>query len=110
MKPYPPTLKSKKRYVLFEVVSDKKFGKEDVKKAIWSILHDNIGNMGLADAEFAFIDFDEKSQKGILRCTNTRLEQVRAALALLSEINLYKAFLYIRTVAGSIKKANSRVI
>jgi ribonuclease P/MRP protein subunit POP5 len=110
MKPYPPTLKSKKRYVMFEVVSDKKFAKEDVKKAVWSVLHENLGNMGLADAEFSFIDFEEKSQKGILRCTNTKLEQVRAALALLSEINLYKAFLYVRTVTGSIKKANSRVI
>jgi ribonuclease P/MRP protein subunit POP5 len=96
--------------VLFEVVSDRKFAKEQVKKAIVSVLFENLGNMGLADAEFAFIDFDEKSQKGILRCTNKKLEQVRAALALLSEIDLYKAFVYIRTVTGSLKKAASRVV
>ena len=107
MKPYPPTLKEKKRYVLFEVVSEKKFGKEEVKRAVSSILLENIGNMGLADAEFAFIDFDEKSQKGILRCRNKRLADIRAALAILSEINLYKAFLYIRAVTGSIKKTKS---
>jgi ribonuclease P/MRP protein subunit POP5 len=107
MKPYPPTLKEKKRYVLFEVVSDRKFGKEDVKKAVSSVLHENLGNMGLADAEFAFIDFDEVTQKGILRCKNKRLGEIRAALAILSEINLYKAFLYIRAVTGSIKKTKS---
>lgn len=110
MKPYPPTLKEKKRYLVFEIASDRKFGKEQVKRAIQAILHDSLGNMGLADAEFAFIDFDESAQKGILRCTNTKLERVRAALALLSEIDLYKAFVNIRAVTGSVKKANSRVI
>ena len=110
MKPYPPTLKEKKRYVLFEVVSGRKFGKEQVKRAVTTAVSESIGTIGLADAEFAFIDFDEKAQKGILRCTNTKLEQVKAALALLSEIDLYKAFVYIRTVTGSLKKATSRVI
>jgi ribonuclease P/MRP protein subunit POP5 len=110
MKPYPPTLKEKKRYVVFEVVSDRKFGKEDIKRAVLGAVSDNIGSMGLADAEFAFIDFDEVAQKGILRCTNTKLEQVRAALVLLSEINLNKAFLHVISVTGSIKKAELRVI
>jgi ribonuclease P/MRP protein subunit POP5 len=109
MKPYPPTLKKKKRYIVFEVISGRKFGKEDVKKAVWSVLHENLGNVGLADAEISFVDFNEESQKGILRCTNKRLEQVRAALALLHEINLYKAFLYVKTITGSIKKTQ-RVI
>lgn len=108
MKPYPPTLKEKKRYILFEIESERKFGKEEAKAAVLSVLSENLGSMGLADAEIAFIDFDEKTQKGILRCTAKKLEQTRAALTLLSEINLYKAFLIIRTVTGSIKKANSK--
>jgi len=66
--------------------------------------------MGLADAEFAFIDFDEKTQNGILRCTNRKIENIRAALALLPEIDKYKAFLYIRAVTGSVKKAELKVI
>ena len=110
MKPYPPTLKEKKRYIVFGIESDRKFTQEQVKKSVLSILHENIGSMGLADAEIAFIEFDEGTQKGILRCAAKRLELVRAALALLSDIDLYKAFLYVRTVTGSIKKSSLGVV
>jgi ribonuclease P/MRP protein subunit POP5 len=106
MKPYPPTLKEKKRYLAFEVMSEKRFSKEQVKKSVMGTLFENLGNMGVADAEIAFVEFDERAQKGILRCTATKLPEVRAAITLLSEIDLNKAFICIRAVTGSIKKAS----
>jgi len=105
MKPFPPTLREKRRYIVFELISEKSLGKKEVKEGIWKNILENIGIIGAAETGFLFIDFDEKTQKGILRCKNIDLNKIKASLCMLSEINLNKACVHIKAVTGSIKKA-----
>ena len=104
MKPYPPTLKDKKRYVAFRVEGGR-FAKPDVVRALWSAVLDTIGTLGAARAGFMVVDFDEGSQKGILRCSAKDLEIVKASTALLDKIGSSRAFVHVTDVTGTIKKS-----
>ena len=64
MKAYPPTLKTRKRYLKFEIVSNSPAKKEVVLKTIKSKVIEVIGTLGSANADFAIFNFDEKTQKG----------------------------------------------
>lgn len=105
MKPFPPTLREKTRYLVFEITGEKKFGEADVHKAVLSNVFGNLGVFGAAEADFGFMRFDEKTQKGLLKCSNHSIERLRASLCLLKAINAYKAFVRITNISGTIKKA-----
>lgn len=105
MKPFPAHMREKRRYIIFEVVSQGKHDKKSVMKAVWDIVFESIGTFGAAESAFWVIDFDEKSQTGIVRCTNKGLDTIRACLALLGNISNKKAFIHIIKVTGTIKKA-----
>ena len=105
MKPFPAHMREKRRYIIFEVVSEGKHDKQTVMKAVWDVVFENIGIFGAAEAAFWVIDFDEESQTGIIRCTNKGVDMIRACLALLGNISNKKAFIHIIKVTGTIKKA-----
>jgi len=108
MKPYPSSMREKRRYVVFEVVSDKgKFTREAVMKALWDTVINTIGTVGAAQAAFWLFTFDSASQKGILRCTNTSLPVIRGSLTLLQKIEGNAAFIHVKSVTGTIKKAEA---
>lgn len=107
MKPFPPTLREKTRYLTFEIVGERKFSDADIRKAILSNIFGNLGTFGAAEADFGFMRFDEKTQAGLLKCSNHSVERVRASLCLLKAINEYKAFLRITGVSGTIQGATS---
>ena len=104
-KPYPSVMKEKRRYVVFEIVSENKFAKDEVMRALWDTVLGTIGALGAAKAAFWIFEFDARKQKGILRCTNKELPVIRGSLVLLDKINSKKAFVHVTDVTGTIKKA-----
>ena len=64
MKPYPPVLKDKERYLMFTVQSDAKFTSKQVWDSLKNHVKEIIGLKGIADSAFTLIAFDEKNQKG----------------------------------------------
>jgi ribonuclease P/MRP protein subunit POP5 len=105
MKPYPPTLRERRRYVVFEVKAEGRPSKDEAVKALWSALLGSLGVFGCAAAGVVLIDYDIAMQKGILRCNNKELGKVRAALALLDSVAFKPAAVYVKEVTGSMKKA-----
>jgi ribonuclease P/MRP protein subunit POP5 len=97
-------MKEKKRYVSFRVEGGR-FAKADVVRSLWSAVLGTLGALGAARAEFMVVDFDEASQKGILRCSAKELDVVRASIALLDKIGSGPAFVRVTDVTGTIKKS-----
>ena len=110
MKPYPPTMREKRRYAVFEAISEKPRRKEEVGRALWSAVLETLGTLGAARSAFLFAEFDDQSQKGILRSTNIDLPFIRGSLALLAKIGESKALIRIIGVTGSIKKAKELMV
>jgi len=76
-----PTLREKKRYIVFEA-----FGKEDIsQKAAMQSLMDNmqrfLGEFGMAKAGVILLK-DWHKNRGILRVAHTQVDVVRAAIML----------------------------
>ena len=106
-----PSMREKKRYIAFELISDKpEIKAQSVQKAVLQAVSAYLGKLGAAEAGVIMLKerYDEKKNKGILRCAHKYVDQVKAALAFRTEID--KAPVIFRTlgVSGIIKKAHAK--
>ena len=104
-----PSLKEKKRYVAFEVLSDKAVSKESAKESIEKALLKLFGEVGMAKAGLMFLpDWDQN--KGIARVNSSCVNDLKAAMALISSINGQKAIVRSIGVSGILNKARKKAI
>jgi ribonuclease P/MRP protein subunit POP5 len=106
----PPTLRDKNRYIAFEIIGERPFKKEEVKRKIWEASLEFLGVLGSARAKPWFISFDEKSQRGIVRVERTHVEELRLALTLIRDINGSKALFRTLGVSGTIKRLKRKFL
>ena len=112
--PFPPTLRENRRYIVFQVHAAAsggrpKFSRSEVNNAAWRAVLDLIGKKGAGDADFALIEFNEQTQKGILRTNAPFTDKVIAALVLLTDVNLNPAFVHCLKTTGTIKQAEKLI-
>jgi len=100
----PPTLRDKHRYIAFQVIGERPFKKDEIKKALWSASLRTLGELGTARAKPWFIKFDEKTQTGVVRCDRKCVEEVRFVLTMITEINGSKVIIRTLGVSGTIRR------
>ncbi|USG99783.1 ribonuclease P protein component 2 [Thermococcus argininiproducens] len=100
----PPTLRDKYRYIAFQVIGERPFKKDEIKRAIWDAALRTLGELGTARTKPWFIKFNEKTQTGIVRCDREYVEELRFAFSLVTEINDSKAIIRSLGVSGTIKR------
>jgi len=96
MKSLKPTMREKKRYVLFEMPSVS--SRDEAKKIIESSIRNYLGELGLGKACLEFVDFNEKNHRGIFAVNREELDKVRGALV------LSKTQVLVKKVSGAINK------
>jgi len=106
----PPTLRDKNRYIAFQLIGERPFRKDEVKRAIWEASLSALGVLGSAKAKPWFIRFDEKSQTGIVRVDRKHVEELRFALTLVTEINGSRAIFRTLGVSGTIKRLKRKFL
>lgn len=108
-----PTLREKKRYLAFEIISESKIS--DIKavstemlKAIGSFL----GSMQAGKAGLKLIQelWSPERQRGIIKVGHKYVEQLKAALALIKDISGQKVIVRSVGLSGTIKKAKMRYL
>lgn len=106
MKPLPPAIREKKRYLKFKIHSDQVFEFEKVSKEIWGYALNYMGAKATGKANHWFIknQYNLEDQKGIIKVEKSSLEDFRACLTLINSIENEKAFIEVLGVSGSIKK------
>jgi len=106
----PPTLREKKRYLAFELISDEKLEFGEIVNAFWHSLLNLVGETGASQANIWFVKdtWDEKNQRGLLRCENNYVEYVRAAMALIERIGDNRVIPYTLGVSGTMKAAKRK--
>lgn len=112
-KPLLPTLREKKRYLAYEVISAHKFNDAfEVSKAIMDAAKDFLGNAGMARAGVIAMDdqFNQKLQKGIIRVNNRHLDNLRASLLFVEEINGEGAIIKSVGASGVLKKSQQKYL
>ncbi|MFH1631279.1 MAG: Rpp14/Pop5 family protein [Candidatus Aenigmatarchaeota archaeon] len=108
----PPTLRTRGRYVIFEIVSESKLSYADFSAAMWNSLLDLMGELGVSEARCWLIKnlYDDKNQRGVIKCAHDRVEHVRASLAFIHTIGDTRATVRILGVTGTIKSAQQKYL
>jgi ribonuclease P/MRP protein subunit POP5 len=111
-KKLPPSLRMQKRYIVFEVISESPIEYGNLLTAIWESCLNFLGEILLSKAEIWIIQnlYNEKIQKGIIRCSHEFVEEIRSALSLIYMIGETKAIVKILGVTGTINSAEVKYL
>lgn len=104
MRPLLPTLKEKKRYVRYRVISARPL-ERDVGGEVLRSLHDTLGVFGAAEAGLLSVSYDVRSQTGIIRCSLAALEKVKASLLMAGYLGRTRVVIRTLRVSGILAKA-----
>jgi len=94
-----PSLRERKRYLAYKVISDKQISNEKVSEAVLSAIKDFLGVYGMAKAGVISV------KNNVLRVTHTEVEKVKTALSLINKIDGEMAKVQTIYVSGSLNKA-----
>ena len=109
MAPLLPSLKEKRRYLVFEVLAEAALTLEEAKEGIGKELSSFLGRLEEAKAGIDFLQ-DWHNQKGILKVTTPYLDHAKAILPLIRKINKREVIVASIGVSGTLNKARSKFI
>ncbi len=101
-----PSLKQKKRYVVFNVESSKKFSYSDLKSVTGNALQDFLGQFGLSKSSPMLVKEKVKDNKFIIKVNHTYVDECKAALMLIKKIKSVSVIIKSVAVSGTLKKAS----
>ena len=108
-----PSLREKKRYLAYEVISRHKFNDAmEINKAIYETAKDFLGTIGTARAGIIMINdkFNPEMQRGILKVSNKHVDEMRASLVFIKSINGKEAIVKSVGASGILKKAQQKYL
>lgn len=106
-----PSLKERKRYLVFEVISKngvKSFS--SVSNTIWQKTKELIGEIGIAKSGIWLLPdkWNEKTQQGVIKVSHKYTDHVKASLATIKEIEGKKVIVKSVGLSGILKKAQEK--
>ncbi len=112
MKPLLPTLREKKRYLVFEVISEKQMLWPAVRKSVDQAILRHIGDLGYAKAGVQLLDkrWNTPLSRGMLRTTHTSLDAVRSSLGFVRDIDGKPVVVRSVGASGILKRAVARYL
>ncbi|MBW2969501.1 hypothetical protein KY319_00050 [Candidatus Woesearchaeota archaeon] len=113
LKPLLPTLKEKKRYLAFEIISKSKIKAfSEVSKVIWASTLSYAGTKGAAKIGLWILPetYNPEKQRGLIKVGHKHLEELKAALALITQIEQQPAIIRSIGASGILAKAQQRYI
>lgn len=113
MKPLLPTLREKKRYLVFEVLSKSRIKAfNEVAKAIIKSYHSFSGDLGLAKAGVMIMPdkWNENKQRGMISANHSSVNELRAGMLFVNNINNQPASIRTVGLSGIMNKASKKYI
>ena len=107
IKPVLPSLREKKRYLVFEIVSKQPIKDfSAISKAIWKSLLDLSGVLGASRAGIWLLSdkFNKDKQKGIIKVNHKHADLLKAALCTIKQINGNDVIVRSMGMSGILKK------
>ena len=106
----PPTLRDRKRYLAYQVVSDSKLEFSEINNAIWYSIMNFMGEKGASEADIWIIKntYEEERKIGLIKCSHTSVEDVRTALALVQKMGENRMIIRVLGISGTMKAAKKK--
>ena len=104
-----PSLRQKKRYVVFEIGSGKSFSLSEVQDLVETSLQRFLGELGVAKAAPLFLKekWNEKRPRFVVKVNHNYVDELKSALILNKKINNTPVLIKSITTSGTLKKASS---
>ncbi len=106
----PPTLRPKKRYIAFEIISDDEIDYKYVLSALWKSMINLFGEHGAAQSHVWVIKNLYGGNRGLIRCRHDMTEEVRSALTFIKILGDHKAIIKVLGITGTIKTAKIKYL
>jgi ribonuclease P/MRP protein subunit POP5 len=103
-----PSLRAKKRYLAFELISEVPVSRSDLVREIMSSASFLLGDITASKCEIKVLGFDDC--KGIIQCSHTRVKETRASMAALTRINGRRATLHVLGTSGTVKRVTEKFL
>ena len=108
MKVLPPTLRDKKRYLAFELISEKPVRREDLIRELFSASGSLLGDVGSSECAIRLLAFDDS--KGIVRCSPERTDNTRAVLATIMDVKGTRVLCHVLGISGTVQGATKKYL
>lgn len=101
MKILPSSMRERKRYIAFEILSELEIDRQGLIKEIWSSAYSLFGDVGTSKLGLWLVKLE--GNVGIVRCHRDRTEEVRAVLAAIDCIHSNPVGVFVLRTSGTIK-------
>ena len=102
-----PSLRERKRYVVFEILSEKKImDAYKIQMAIEQAMLHYAGAQGAASAGMIFLKEAYKDNLGMVKVSNIAVDTLKGALTFITHIENDEVIIRSKGVSGSIKKTD----
>ncbi len=109
MKRILPSLREKKRYIVFEIIGSK-VNEKEAQKEINNSLLKFLGELTISRAQTKIIKDSWKNNKGIIKVNVKYLNDTKLALGLIKQMNNKKVIVNVIGVSGILKKAKQKFV
>jgi len=105
-----PTLRQKRRYLVFRVVSEEPLLYDNVRNAIYDSVARWLGDNENAKAGVHIVKnlWDGRMRTGFIRCAPKYVDDVRTGMALVHQIGDSRVIIETLRVSGTIKSATEK--
>jgi ribonuclease P/MRP protein subunit POP5 len=113
LKPVLPSLREKKRYLVFEVISKEKISDISlVSSAVSECSLQFMGQLGAAKAGVMMLNnkWDAQLQRGIIKVSHKHVDSLKSALFFAEKISNTEVIFRSLGVSGILKKAEDRYL
>tara|TARA_Y100000310_G_scaffold193072_1_gene193032 strand:+ start:1572 stop:1952 length:381 start_codon:yes stop_codon:yes gene_type:complete len=110
MKPLLPSLREKKRYLVYKIISKEKISGIDANNAIMEGCLQFLGELGVGKAGLIPVKEVYKDNQGVLKVNTKYVNEVKMSLGLIKEIKGSKVVVDTLSVSGTLKKAQQRYL
>lgn len=108
MKILPPTMRERKRYLAFELISADEIRREDLLREMFSCSGSLLGDVGSSECSIRLLKFEDS--KGIIRCRYNSTEKTRAILATINSINDKRVTIHVLGISGTVAGATKKYL
>ncbi|MEM4260041.1 MAG: Rpp14/Pop5 family protein [Candidatus Woesearchaeota archaeon] len=100
-----PSLKEKKRYLVYEVIMEKNIHNTD--KKISDYIDCWLGVVESSKASIIFIGYSKENRRGIIKATNNYVDRIKLVLSLINKIDNINVIIRSIYVSGLLNKAKN---
>ena len=99
-----PTMREKRRYIHFRFECSCRLTESEANDEIYHAILSFLGELGFSQANPRLVEFNDNS--GVLLCSNSELQKVKAALALVGKVKGEEGCIRVLKVSGMRGKLN----